>query len=523
MTDNTDIKGRLIWADDEIDLLKPHIIYLEKRGYSVEPVNSGEDALHRIRETDYDLVLLDEMMGGLDGLTTLKMIKEIKPNIPVVMVTKNEEEWLMDEAIGEQIANFLTKPVNPSQILLTCKNILETNQIQSDKVTREYLQEFQNISLEIEDIGTIGDWVQVYEKLTDWSVRFDTHGDENLRQVLADQQEEANTKFIQYYLEQYPRWLNESDRPALSPDIVPRFVIPNLKSGEKVVFLVLDCMRVDHWQVLRKLFYPYFNIETRYALSILPTATPFSRNSIFSGHFPSEIKDRFPSFWAGMVQDESSMNRYEDQLFRKQLDNAGCSDLTSRYFKILTYDDGIKLTSHIPEYQGTDVLAIVVNFIDMLGHTRSESDTVQEMVPDEAAYRDAVKSWAENAWLLNLMKEISTWNHRIVVTSDHGSIRVNKPVRVKADRSASTGVRYKFGRNLQTDNRASLIINDPLSYMLPQDEGSTNYLIAKGRHFYVYPNEYHRFVNKFSNSFQHGGISLDEVVLPVGIMQGRQV
>ncbi len=516
-------KAQLMWVDDEIDLLKPHIIYLEKRGYSIDPVNSGEDAIHLITEKDYDLVLLDEMMDGLDGLTTLKILKERRPHVPVVMVTKNEEEWLMEEAIGEQIAYYLTKPVNPSQILLACKNILEKPQIHSDKTTREYLQRFQEISSNLDGLDTIGAWYKVYHDLTNWSIKFDIHGDLTLKNILIDQYEEADRKFTQFILKNYTRWLNSADHPLFSTDIISHTVSPVLKSGEKVVLVVVDCLRYDHWLAISELLHPYFGIETEYSLSILPTATPYSRNGIFSGLFPGEIQTRYRKQWQEMSADESSMNRFEDIFLRDQLDRLGFQDKSVKYQKILTYEDGHRLESRISEYKNIDVLSIVVNFVDMLGHTRSESDVLKELVPDESAYRNAVRSWFENAWLLNVLKQLGNWGCKVIITSDHGTIRVNKPVRVKADKSASTGVRYKFGRNLVTDKRAALYLENPQDYKLPRDDLTTNFILAKGHNYFVYPNEYRHFVNKFENSFQHGGISMAEMIVPVALLSGKKI
>ncbi len=516
-------KAHLMWVDDEIDLLKPHIIYLEKRGYSIDPVNSGEDAIHMITEKDYDLVLLDEMMDGLDGLTTLKILKERRPHVPVVMVTKNEEEWLMEEAIGEQIAYYLTKPVNPSQILLACKNILETPQIHSDKTTREYLQEFQEISASLDSLNSIEAWYKVFNDLTKWSIKFDIHGDETLRNILVDQYEDADQKFTQFIVNNYVNWLESEEHPLFSTDIIRQSVLPALKADEKVVVIVVDCLRHDHWLAISELLHPYFGIQNEYSLSILPTATPYSRNAIFSGLFPSEIQSRYSKIWREMSADETSMNRYEDTFLRDQLDRLGFQNKSMKYQKILTYEDGHKLGTRINEYRNVDVLSIVVNFVDMLGHTRSESDVLKELVPDESAYRNAVCSWFENAWLLNVLKQIGSWGRKVIITSDHGTVRVNKPIRVKADKSASTGVRYKFGRNLVTDKRAALFIENPPDYKLPKDELTTNFILAKGHNYFVYPNEYRHFVNKFENSFQHGGISMAEMIVPLATLSGKKL
>lgn len=517
-----DNKGRLLWVDDEIDLLKPHIIYLEKKGYTIDPVNSGEDALHMVTDHEYDLILLDEMMDGLDGLTTLKLIKEKRPRIPVVMVTKNEEEWLMEEAIGEQIAYYLTKPVNPSQILLACKNILDKPQIHTDKTTREYLQEFEKISSELSDLLTIEDWYRIFLDLKKWGNKFDHYGDDSLRSILVDQHEEADKIFTEFIEKNYKSWLSSTIRPVFSPDVVKNTVKPVLEAGEKVILVVVDCLRYDQWMGISELLYPYYNIESDFYLSILPTATPFSRNAIFSGLFPGTLQKNYQNIWKEMWTDETSMNRNEELFLRDQLDRMGFKDRSMKYNKIITYEDGHKLESRINDYRNIDVLSIVINFVDMLGHSRSESDVLKELVPDESAYRNAVCSWFENAWLFNVLKQVSTWGQKVVITSDHGTIRVNKPARVKADKDASSGVRYKYGRNLYTDNRSAFMIETPSDFKLPADDLTTNYLIAKGHNFFVYPNEYRKFVNKFHNSFQHGGISMDEMIVPIATLTGKK-
>ncbi|MBC8213162.1 MAG: response regulator [Candidatus Marinimicrobia bacterium] len=517
-----DKRGKILWVDDEIDLLKPHILFLEKKGYNVTPVNSGEDALHQIKQHQFDLILLDEMMDGLDGLTTLKMIKEEHSSLPVIMITKNEEEWLMDEAIGAHISNYLTKPVNPSQILLACKNVLETEQIHSERAYKDYLQEFQKIGSDVMIADDIEDWYKINNKLIDWSITFDKFGEQGLKQILEDQYLESNRSFTQFISSNYKNWMNSDDKPIFSPDIVKNTVKPILEDNNKVVLFVIDCLRMDQWKAMTELLFPYYTVETDQYLSILPTATPYSRNAIFSGLYPYEIKKKYGQFWNEMSRDETSMNRFEETFLKDQMKRLKLSDKSVNYFKVITYNDGKKLENRISDYKNTDLMAIVINFVDMLGHTRSESDVLKEMVPDESGYRKAVCSWFENAWLLNVMKEISSWGHTVIITSDHGTTRVNKPINVKADRQASTGVRYKHGRNLTVSGKTSLFIKNPTEFRLPKDDLTTNFVIAKDDNFFVYPNDYHRFVKRFQNSFQHGGISMEEMIVPVAILKGKR-
>jgi len=514
-------KFHILWADDEIKMLKSHILYLEDKGYEVTPVNSGEDAIQQCDEKNIDVVLLDEMMSGLDGLSTLKIIKDKYPAIPIIMITKNEEEWLMEEAIAAQINQYLTKPVNPSQILIACKNALESNQIKSDFIAKDYLQAFHKIALNIDQAESIKDWYNIMDDLTEWSVNFDDVGDQGLGQLLDEQWTDANRRFTQFIEKNYPVWLNQENRPVMSPDILPQFVQKYLENDEKVVLVLLDCLRSDQLKAMTGQLSQVFHLETEYCLSILPTTTAYSRNSIFSGYFPNQLQNKYPHIWPQMWKNEKSMNQFEEQFLKDYLSRKGLGIKSVHYHKILNYDEGNKLVNRIGEFKEIDVLALVVNFVDFLGHSRSESKILQEMVPDESAYRKAICAWFENAWLMDVLKQISTWGHTVFITSDHGSTQVNKAVQIKGDKETSTGLRFKYGRNLNLPQKAGLRITNPARYFLPDHGMNTNYIIAKGGHFFVYPNEYHRFVQRYQNSFQHGGISLEEMLVPIATMKGK--
>jgi len=515
-------KGKILWADDEIQLLKPHILFLEKKGYTVFPVNSGEDALGKLKTGRYDLVLLDEMMTGLDGITTLKLIKDDYPNLPVIMITKNEDEWLMDEAIGHQITNYLTKPVNPSQVLLSCKNVLEKSKLQENHTARTYLSDFNKISLEVDEAFEYDQWISIYQKLIEWEVKIENLTDASLMQILSDQTLEANKKFTQFIKSNYRHWLHQKDRPVLTVDIFDKYIAPRLMRDEKIVLVVIDCLRYDQFNSIENLLYPHYNFDVNPGLSILPSATPYSRNGIFSGLMPLEIKQKYPDYWLTSIEDESSLNQFEYELLRAQLDRKGFSAKSMNYNKILTYKEGKKLENKISDYKNVDLISVVVNFVDMLGHSRSDSDVIKEMVQDESAYREAIGSWFEKSWLNEILQKIKLWGHTVIITSDHGTIRVKKPVIVKADKNASTGIRYKFGRNLKTKKNLSFNLSNPKEYLLPTEDISTNYIIACDQNFYVYPNDYRYFVNKFEDTFQHGGISLDEMVVPIAVLSGKE-
>ena len=485
------------------------------------PVNSGEDAISYCDKNRVDLVLLDEMMTGLDGLTTLKKIKEKYTSLPIIMITKNEEEWLMEEAIAAQITNYLTKPVNPSQILIACKNVLESNKIQSERIAKDYLKSFQKISEKIENANSIEDWYQINDGLTDWSIKFDNLGDQGLGQLLKEQWNEANLQFTKFIEKKYFNWLKSEDRPIMSPEIIPSNIVECLEKNEKVVLLLMDCLRSDQLKSILTHFDTLFNIDIQYYLSILPTATPYSRNAIFSGYYPNQLQEKYPDIWKKMWLDSNSKNRYEEYFLREQINRLGYKSKSVNYHKIISYEEGNKLENRINEFKEVDLLALVVNFVDILGHSRSESNVLQEMMPDESAYRKAVSSWMQNAWIMKVLKEISKWGHKVFLTSDHGSIMVTKPIRIKGDRTTSDGIRYKYGRNINTKEKFGLNISEPNDFYLPKHDINTNYLIAKSNNFFIYPNEYNKFVNRYKNSFQHGGISLEEMIVPIVKLDGK--
>jgi len=516
-------KGKILWIDDEIELLKAHILYLEKKGYSVTSVSSGEDGIKIFNDNNFDIILLDEMMTGLDGLSTLKEIKNINPLIPIIMITKNEEEWLMEEAIASQISNYLTKPVNPSQILIACKNVLEHHKIQSENTLKDYLNEFNNLSNDIESACHHSDWYKVADTISDWIIKFDDISDVNLKNMLEEQRVSANRLFSEFYSKNYLRWLGDKeDSPVLSNNVLNKFVRPKLINNEKVIFIVIDCLRLDQWKEISKYLYPYFNIVNNCHFSIIPSATPYSRNAIFSGLFPIQIQQYYPDKWAEMEYDETSMNRFEKEFIINYLKRNDLGSRSLKYSKIITHQEGKKISNNINDFRNIDLFCLVVNFVDILGHLRSESNLIKEIIPDEQGYRKTVSNWFENSWLFQILKEFKSWGHKIVITSDHGSLRVNKPIRIKGDRTTSTGIRYKHGKNLNLNLKHGLKIDNPSEYCLPSSTQSTSYLIAKDDIFFLYSNNYNKFVRKFKNSFQHGGISIDEIIVPVGELIGKE-
>ena len=518
---------RILWVDDEIELLRSHIIFLSEKGYEVDTVTNGEDAIASVKEKVYDLIFLDEMMAGKGGLETLGEIKEINSGIPVVMVTKSEEETLMDEAIGGKIDDYLTKPVNPSQILLVCKKILEGRKISGQYAAKDYLNDFNEISRQLLMNPDYDEWMDIYLKLTGWDVELDTHPGLGLRQTLNDQKKEANKEFSKFVEKNYPDWIalkNDEYRPRLSPEIAENFLFDFLRKENKTVFFfVIDCLRLDQWLIMEKHLNELFKIDKQYYYSILPTATPYARNSLFSGLFPSEIEKYYPQLWQSGNDDENSMNRYEKELLQLLLDRKRIKLRNElKYIKIIDPEVGKNFENNILSYKNTHFTAVVVNFLDMIAHGRSDSDILKEIAPDEAAYRSLTNSWFIHSSLFGTFKSIAKMdNVKIVVTTDHGSIRSLRGAKVLGDREASTNLRFKYGRNLKVDEKHAVFIKNSEDYKLPRRGVTINYIIAKEDYYFVYPTDYHKYLSYYKDTFQHGGISMEEMILPVITMEPK--
>ncbi len=512
---------RILWADDEIDQLKPHIIFLEKKGFEVTPVSNGDDALALINEESFDLVFLDEQMPGKDGITTLSEIKEIRSSLPVVMITKSEEESIMEDAIGGKISDYLIKPVNPNQILLTTKRILDRTRIRDEKSAQSYLQSFNEISMRINDKPDWDEWVEIYRKLTGWDMELE-RSDEGLRQVLEDQFQQANLDFGRFVEDEYKQWLYGSypDRPVLSPDIMSHYVKPHLENGETTLFFLIDCMRYDQWLVFQSMLERFYTIDVDFHYSILPTATPYSRNAIFAGMYPLEIQKKYPRLWQNGDENETSLNQYEEELLAQQIKSMGF-DFTPKYEKILQAEEGRKIADRISNYTQNRLSTFVINFVDMLVHSRSDSTVLKELAPDVSAFRGLTQTWFEHSSLFQMFKSLAEQDVRVIVTTDHGSVRSLRDTRVLGDRNTSTSLRYKFGRHLKCDHDSAIIIDRPLDYYLPRLNSSTNYLIAKEDYYFVYPTNYHHYQNKYRDTFQHGGASMEEMILPVATMRPK--
>ncbi|HXG38355.1 MAG TPA: PglZ domain-containing protein, partial [Bacteroidota bacterium] len=445
-------------------------------------------------------------------------MKDVAPNLPVVMVTKNEAESLMEEAIGSKISDYLLKPVNPNQVLLACKKFLEAKKITSEYVSRDYTKEFQQISLALMNPLDHEGWVDLYVKLTGWDLELDEHPELGLRQTLLDQKRECNVEFGKFVERNYRNWIDQrGSAPLLSNGVVERYVLPELDNSSSVFLIVVDCLRLDQWLVMERHLTSYFNIQKDYYYSILPTATPYSRNSIFSGLFPAELEKRFPEIWQAGEDDENSRNRNEHQLLDKLLERKKIQlKPESKYVKILDAEFGRQVEANILSYTKSKLTAIVVNFVDMLAHGRSDSALLKEIAPDEAAYRSLTQSWFLHSSLFGMLKTLSTQdNVTILLTTDHGSVRCLRGSKVIGDREASTNLRYKYGRNLKVDDRQAVFVKNPADYKLPRGGVTTNYILAKEDYYFVYPTDYHKYLNQYRDSFQHGGISMEEMILPL--------
>lgn len=514
------MNGTLLWVDDEIDLLRAYVIFLEKKGYEVVTATNGQDALDLCRARSFDLVFLDENMPGLCGLETLSRIKEIRPNLPIVMVTKNEEENIMDQAIGSKIADYLIKPVNPNQIFLTLKKHLHKREIEVEVANTSYQQNFSKIGMQINDSYTLDEWKEVYKRLVYWELELAAAGSE-MSEMLTMQKTEANAGFAKFVKKNYLDWVGDSaTRPLMSPDILKRIVFPLLDQGEKVFLVVFDNLRYDQWRGMAQELSESFTIDEQLSLSILPTATQYARNAIFAGLMPNQIAEMFPHLWVDEDKEEGK-NLHEEELLKTQLERYRRHD-TFSYFKLNNSTDTECLLDRYKTLFSTDLNVLVVNFIDMLSHARTESRMVRELAGDERAYRGITTSWFLHSPLRLLFMALAETDVRIVIATDHGSIRVNNPVRVVGDKNTNTNLRYKIGRNLDYDPKKVFELKSPRRAFLPAPNLSSTYVFALNDDFFAYPNNYNYYVNYYKNTFQHGGISMEEMLVPLATLQGKK-
>lgn len=510
------MKYRILWADDEIDLLKPHILFLDNKGFEVTPVNSGSDALEQIDHHTFDLVFLDENMPGMTGLETLNYIKSTHPNLPVVMITKSEEEHIMEEAIGAKIADYLIKPLNPNQILLSIKKILENKRIVSEHTNQSYLQEFQKLSMTVQDLEDFEGWADLYRKLVYWDLQIDSTEDKSMQEVLSTQRTEANQRFSDFMVRNYEDWISnpDVDRPLLSHQVLKKKIFPLLKDEKPVFLIVIDNLRFDQWEVLEPDISELFEIKNKaYYYSILPTTTAYARNALFGGMMPYEIARNHKDLWVGEDEDDGK-NTYEEQLLGKNLEKERM-DIKYSYNKIIKAQDGKQLTENAKNLMNNPLNAIVFNFVDMLSHARTDMHMIRELAPDESAYRSLTRSWFSHSSLYDFLRFLANQDVKVVITTDHGTIRVKRPYKIIGDRNTNTNLRYKQGKNLAFDEEGVYSTRNPENLRLPKVNVSTSFAFAREDYFFAYPNNYNYYVNYYKDTFQHGGISMEEVIVPL--------
>lgn len=507
---------QILWADDEIDLLKPHIIFLTSKGYDITAVNSGNEAVEKCQEENFDIVFLDENMPGMTGLEALSIIKAAKPSLPIVMITKSEEEHIMEEAIGSKIADYLIKPLNPNQILLSVKRILDNKKLVTEKTNQNYQQDFRNLSMQFNDKLSFGEWVEIYKKLIYWELEIDNTEHKSMKEVIDMQKTEANKNFCKFLIGQYEEWLNNPkvEKPILSHQVMKVKTFPMLEKPEPVFFFLIDNLRFDQWKVLEPIINEYFRVEEESSYySILPTTTAYARNAIFSGLLPSDMEKKHPEWWIS-EEEEEGKNNFEFDFLKAQLQRNKL-DIKSSYHKILNVTQGKTLLDNLPNLMGNKLNVIVYNFVDMLSHARTDMAMIRELAADESAYRSLTLSWFMHSPLLEILKKIATKKVQVVITTDHGTIRVQRPFKIVGDKNTNPNLRYKAGRNLNMDNEKDVYVcRKPERLFLPKQNLSTAYVFTKEDYFFAYPNNYNHYVNYYKDTFQHGGISLEEVIVP---------
>jgi CheY-like chemotaxis protein len=514
------MQGKILWADDEIELLKPHIMFLEAKGYVVDSVNNGSDAVDKSADNHYDIIFLDENMPGISGLEALSRIKEKKPQVPVVMITKSEEEYIMEEAIGSKIADYLIKPVNPNQILLSLKKNLDQSKLVSQKTNSNYQQEFRQLGMQLNGSLDEQEWCEMYQKLVFWELELEKIEDKGMKEILEMQKKEANNLFTKFVERNYEDWISSpSDAPLMIHHLMKDKIAVHLDRGKTFV-LVIDNLRYDQWKMLQPMFSKYYQVDSEEMIySILPTSTHYARNAFFAGLMPLEIQKRFPNLWKS-EEDEGGKNMHEKDFLEANLKRLGKS-LKWSYHKITNYDAGKRLNDQFNQLLANDATFIVYNFVDMLSHARTEMEVIRELADDEAAYRSLTVSWFEHSPLHDIVKKIAENGGKLIITTDHGTVKVNNPVKIVGERNTNSNLRYKVGRNLSYSEKEVFVVKEPSSCYLPQTKIGSEFVFAGENDFFVYPNNYNHFVNYYNNTFQHGGISLEEVLIPYVVLSGK--
>ena len=512
----------ILWADDEIDLLKPHILFLKEKGYRVVPVQSGRDALDELEAGgQVDLVFLDEQMPGLSGIDTLRAIKQRWPQLPVVMITKSEEEHIMEDALGGKISDYLIKPVNPNQILLTVKKHTELRRLQSERSTMDYQQQFREIGMQLGDRMDAEGWKEMYRRLVYWDLELAGTEDDNIHEIFLSQKREANAQFCRFYEDHCLEWLGgREEKPAMSQTVLQQWLFPLLKDNRPTFLIVIDNFRYDQWKFVQPMVEQYFRVERdEMYYTILPTTTQFARNAMFAGLMPSEIERKYPQYWVN-EDEEGWKNQYENELLDENLRRHGLG-LKHIYNKVLNAQYGKKLVDRLPELMRSPLNVIIYNFIDMLSHARTDSDIVRELAENERAYRSLTLSWLEHSPLMEMLQALSEQEVNVVITTDHGSVRIDRPVRVKGDRDISVNLRYKQGRLLDYNPKEVFEVKDPARLFLPRRHLTSPYIFCHQGDFFAYPNNYNEYVKYYMNTIQHGGISMEECLVPFVVMRPK--
>ncbi len=512
----------ILWVDDEIDLLKPHIIFLEQKQYKVTTCKSGTEALEIIDDTNFDIVFLDENMPGLTGLETLSEIKEKRANLPVIMITKSEEEYIMEEAIGNKIADYLIKPVNPNQILLSLKKNLDHSRLISEKTTSNYQQEFRKIAMDLSMVNSWEEWVDLYQKLIYWELQLEDIEDVGMTEILESQKNEANLQFGKFIEKVYPDWFDKNaDAPTMSHTLFKDKIVPELKDKQPTLLVVIDNLRYDQWKAFEPFVNNYYKKSSEISFfSILPTATQYARNAIFSGLMPSEMEKQYPQYWKNDT-DEGGKNLHEEDFLQTQLKRLGLQNLKTEYHKITNVKSGKKLVENFKSLKNNDLTVIVYNFVDMLSHSKTEMDVVKELASNDKSYRSLTVSWFKNSPLLEMIQQAQQLGFKLILTTDHGTINVKNPSKVIGDRDTSLNLRYKTGRSLSYEEKDVLVAKDPKTIHLPSITMSSSFIFAKGDLFLAYPNNFNHYVGYYRNTYQHGGVSLEEMIIPFVVLNPK--
>jgi len=509
--------AKILWVDDEIESLQSQKLFLEHKGYNVITCTNGFDALEYVKSHYVDVVLIDESMPGITGLETLARIKAINRQLPIVLITKNETENLMNEAIGSQISDYLIKPVNPNQVWLSLKKLIDNKRLVAEKTTTSYQQNFRELFMALSDNPNHQEWMEIYKRLVHWELEMEKSDSPEMQEIFNSQKQEANTEFFKFISRNYANWVKptSNDAPIMSNHLLQFKVLPHTEQGAPVFFILIDNLRFDQWKAIAPLFAENFRIlEEESFYSILPTATQYCRNAIFAGLMPVEIEKQFPGQWKN-DEEEGGKNLFEEDFFRAQLKRLKKDNLKISYTKVVNHHDGQALVNNIHNMLNNDLNIIVYNFVDMLSHARTEMEIIRELAEDEAAYRSITQSWFEHSPLLDIIKYLSENNIKVIITTDHGTVHVKQPIKITGDKNITTNLRYKTGKSIDYNKKDVFEVRNPQDAFLPKQHVSSIFIFAKEDDFFAYANNFNHYANYYKNTFQHGGISLEEMIIPI--------